>query len=73
MILRSLLYVSNTKKRHVKLTGCLVVVELRHAAFADLEKAFQSRGRVEGRSDSGFRHGRGRVFLAARPQLLLGP
>ena len=42
--------------------GCLVAVELHHAAFADLETAFQSRGRVEGRSDSGLRHGHGRLF-----------
>lgn len=58
------MYVSNTEKLHVKLTGHLVVMELRHAAFADLETAFQPRGRVEGRSDSGFRHGRGRVSLS---------
>ena len=59
------MYVSNTKKLHVKLTGRLVVVELRHAAFADLETAFQSRGLVEGRSDSGFCHGCGRVSLSS--------
>ena len=68
-----MLYISNTRKLQVKLTGCLVVVELRHAAFADLETAFQSSGRAEGRSDSGLHHGHGRVSQQHIPSCCQGP